>query len=92
VIATKGEERKDMATIIATEQLRHGITFQGEAYAGIPFSLYWMQFPLDEGPRLHVHLYDEIFLILEGQATFPGGESMREVKKCPAQSCTVQAW
>lgn len=68
-----------MATVIAKEQLQNGILFQGEAYGGIPISFFWMQLPPDEGPKLHFHQYDEIFLILEGQATFTVGESTLEV-------------
>jgi mannose-6-phosphate isomerase-like protein (cupin superfamily) len=68
-----------MATIIPKEQLQNGILFQGEAYGDIPLSFFWMQLPPDEGPVLHFHPYDEIFLILEGQATFTLGESTREV-------------
>ena len=68
-----------MATIIPKEQLLNGILFQGKDYGGIPISFYWMTLPPDEGPQLHLHPYDEIFLILEGQATFTVGESTIEV-------------
>jgi mannose-6-phosphate isomerase-like protein (cupin superfamily) len=68
-----------MATIIAKEQLEHGYLFQGKDYGDIPISFFWMQLPPDEGPRLHFHPYDEIFVILEGQATFTVGESTLEV-------------
>ncbi|MBO0783595.1 MAG: cupin domain-containing protein [Ktedonobacteraceae bacterium] len=67
-----------MATIIVKEQLEHGYLFQGKNYEGIPISFFWMQLPPDEGPRLHFHPYDEIFIILEGQATFTVGESTIE--------------
>jgi mannose-6-phosphate isomerase-like protein (cupin superfamily) len=68
-----------MATIIPKEQLQHGYLFQGKDYGGVPLSFFWMQLPPDEGPSLHSHPYDEIFVILEGQATFTVGESTVEV-------------
>ncbi len=69
-----------MATIIPKEQLQNGIPFQGKDYGGIPISFFWMQLPPDEGPKLHFHQYDEIFIILEGSATFIVGESSLEVE------------
>jgi mannose-6-phosphate isomerase-like protein (cupin superfamily) len=68
-----------MANIIPKEQLLNGILFQGKDYGSIPISFYWMQLPPDEGPRLHFHPYAEIFVVLEGQATFIVGESTVEV-------------
>jgi mannose-6-phosphate isomerase-like protein (cupin superfamily) len=73
------KERKRMVDIISKEQLQNGNLFQGGAYGGIPISFFWMQLPPDEGPRLHFHPYAEIFVILEGQATFTLGESTVEV-------------
>lgn len=68
-----------MATLIPKEQLQYGYLFQGKDYGDIPISFFWMQLPPDEGPRLHLHPYDEIFVILEGQATFTVGERTLEV-------------
>lgn len=69
-----------MATIIPKEHLQNGILFQGKDYGGIPISLFWMQLPPDGGPKLHYHPYDEIFIVLEGRATFTVGESTLEVE------------
>ncbi|QBD77271.1 cupin domain-containing protein [Ktedonosporobacter rubrisoli] len=69
-----------MAPIIPKEQLQNGYLFQGKDYGGVPLSFFWMQLPPDEGPKLHFHPYDEIFLILEGRATFTVGESSLEVE------------
>src|SRR5437016_774057 len=77
-MTTKGENT--MAAIIAKEQLEHGYLFQGKEYGGIPLSFFWMQLPPDEGPKLHFHPYDEIFVILEGRATFTLGERTSEVE------------
>lgn len=68
-----------MATIIAREQLQNGNLFQGETYGGVPISFFWMQLAPGGGPRLHVHPYEEIFVILEGHATFTLGESTVEI-------------
>ncbi len=68
-----------MATIIPKEQLEHGYLFQGKDYGGIPISFFWMQLPPDQGPKLHFHAYDEIFIVLEVQATFTVGDSTLEV-------------
>jgi mannose-6-phosphate isomerase-like protein (cupin superfamily) len=45
----------------------------------VPLSFFWEQLASGMGPRLHVHPYDEIFVILEGHATFTLGESTVEV-------------
>ncbi|GHO71912.1 hypothetical protein KSC_108040 [Ktedonobacter sp. SOSP1-52] len=68
-----------MATILPKEQLQNGYLFQGKDYGGVPISFFWMQLPPDEGPTLHVHPYDEIFIVLEGHATFTLGENTVEV-------------
>ena len=69
-----------MAIILPKEQLQNGYLFQGKDYGGIPISFFWMQLQPDGGPKLHYHPYDEIFLVLEGRATFTVGESTLEVE------------
>ncbi len=66
--------KEHMATIIPREQLLNGHLFQGSAYGGVPIPFFWEQLAPGEGPRLHVHPYDEIFVIQEGHATFTLGE------------------
>lgn len=56
-----------MVNIIPREQLQNGNLFQGGAYGDIPISFFWMQLAPGMGPRLHVHPYEEIFVILEGR-------------------------
>ena len=68
-----------MGNIIPKEQLLNGNLFQGGAYGGVPISFFWMQLAPGEGPRLHVHPYEEIFVIQEGHATFTLGESTLEI-------------
>lgn len=69
-----------MATIIPKEQLQNGHLFQGGAYGGVPISFFWERLAPEMDPRLHVHPYDEIFVILEAHATFLLGESTVEVE------------
>lgn len=69
-----------MATILPKEQLENGYLFQGKDYGNIPISFFWMQLPPDGGPKLHYHPYDEIFIVLEGRATFTIGENTLEVE------------
>jgi mannose-6-phosphate isomerase-like protein (cupin superfamily) len=68
-----------MATIIPKDQLLGGNLFQGAAYGDVPISFFWVQAPPGRGPKLHVHPYVEIFVVLEGHATFTLGESTLEV-------------
>ena len=67
-----------MGYIISREQLP-GHLFQGGEHGGIPISFFWVQSSPGKGPRLHKHPYEEIFVILEGHATFTVGESTLEV-------------
>jgi len=68
-----------MAKIIPKEHLPGGNLFEGSAFEGIPISFFWVQAAPGKGPRLHKHPYEEIFVILEGHATFTLGESTLEV-------------
>ena len=67
-----------MGYIISREQLP-GHVFQGGEHGGIPISFFWVQSSPGKGPRLHKHPYEEIFVILEGHATFTVGDSTLEV-------------
>jgi len=68
-----------MATIIPREQLLNGNLFQGDAYGGVPISFFWVHTAPGKGPKLHKHPYEEIFVILEGHATFTVGDQTVEV-------------
>ena len=67
-----------MGYIISREQLP-GHLFQGGEHGGIPISFFWVQSSPGKGPRLHKHPYEEIFVILEGHATFIVGGHTIEV-------------
>ncbi len=60
-----------MADIIPKEQLLNGNLFQGSDYGGVPISFFWVQASPGKGPRLHVHPYEEIFVIQEGTPPLP---------------------
>ena len=60
-------------TILRRDELRHdGITydFEGQQYDNTDVSFIWVDMPPGEGVRLHQHAYKEIFIILEGSATY----------------------
>ena len=67
-----------MGYIISREQLP-GHLFQGGEHGGVPISFFWVQASPGKGPRLHKHPYEEIFVILEGHATFTVGDHTIEV-------------
>jgi Mannose-6-phosphate isomerase len=53
--------------------------FQGGEHGGIPFSFFWMFTSPGGGPGLHIHPYEEVFVMQQGQATFTIGDAMLEV-------------
>ena len=69
-----------MEHIIPREHLDPGHLFQGKQYGDIPISFFWVQAQPGQGPRLHVHPYEEIFIVQEGRATFTLGDPTREVE------------
>jgi mannose-6-phosphate isomerase-like protein (cupin superfamily) len=73
------ERKKNVVYVISREQLPDHL-FQGKEYGDIPISFFWVQSSPGGGPRLHKHPYEEIFVILEGQATFTVDENTIEVE------------
>jgi mannose-6-phosphate isomerase-like protein (cupin superfamily) len=53
--------------------------FQGRHYGDTPVSFIIVEAQPGEGPKLHSHPYDEIFIVQEGQATYTVGEQTIEV-------------
>ena len=51
---------------------------EGDDYGAIGASVIVVDAPPGSGPRLHKHPYTEIFVLLEGQATFTAGEDVIE--------------
>jgi mannose-6-phosphate isomerase-like protein (cupin superfamily) len=48
--------------------------FNGRQHGNTSVSFIHVELPSGEGPLLHRHAYDEIFVLLEGSATFTVGE------------------
>ena len=67
-----------MEYVISREQLPDHL-FQGGEHGDVPISFFWVQAPPGGGPKLHKHPYTEIFVVLEGRATFIVGDHTIEV-------------
>lgn len=64
------------ATVLNKDDLaRDGNTreFQGYLHGDAGLSFLWVDLLPGGGPRLHKHPYEEVFIILEGHATFTVG-------------------
>jgi mannose-6-phosphate isomerase-like protein (cupin superfamily) len=61
---------------------------QGKDYGGATVSLIFVDIDPGEGPRLHRHPYEEIFILLEGTATFSVGTDTVEAR--PGQIVIVR--
>ena len=51
---------------------------EGDAYGAIGASVIVVDAPPGNGPRLHKHPYAEVFVLLEGRATFTAGDDVIE--------------
>lgn len=79
----KAEETKMNYTLLKKDELHHyGNTyeFQGYEHGETKISFIWVDLPPGEGPRLHKHPYEEVFIVQEGEATFTIGSTTLEVK------------
>lgn len=47
--------------------------FQGYLHGDTNLSFIWVDLPPGGGPKLHKHPYEEVFIVLEGRATFTVG-------------------
>jgi quercetin dioxygenase-like cupin family protein len=61
-----------------TDLLQSAMAYEleGDDYGAIGASVIVVDAPPGSGPKLHKHPYAEIFVLLEGQATFTAGEDM----------------
>lgn len=69
------------ARLLERTDLAHGemsYEFQGYDYGEIGASVIVVDAPPGSGPKLHKHPYAEIFVLLEGQATFTAGDDVIE--------------
>src|SRR5260370_9689872 len=77
------EETKVNYFIVNREQLsRDGNTYelQGYQYGSTTISLILVDVPPGEGPKLHVHPYEEVLVIQEGCATYTIRSTTLEAK------------
>jgi quercetin dioxygenase-like cupin family protein len=68
--------------ILRFDQLRNAnntVEFQGGDYGGANVSFFHGDAPPGRGPSLHRHDYAEVFIVLEGHATFRGPDGEVEV-------------
>lgn len=71
-----------MTTIIPKEKIQINETayrFQGIEHGDVPVSFFWVKTLPGRGPSLHVHPYQEVFVLQEGKATFVLGDTSMEV-------------
>ena len=54
--------------------------FQGYLHGDTGLSFIWVDLPPGGGPRLHKHPYAEVFIVLEGHATFTLGSASMEAR------------
>lgn len=70
-------------TILRKEELnRYGDTyeFQGYQHGDANVSFIWVDMAPGEGPRLHKHPYEEVFIVQQGQVTFTVDSTTLEAK------------
>jgi mannose-6-phosphate isomerase-like protein (cupin superfamily) len=53
---------------------------QGYLFGGAHVCLIFVEMEPGDGPRLHRHAYEEVFIVLEGQATFTAGSDTIEAR------------
>ena len=73
--------KDELPRVIAKEELPYGTIahrFEGYRYGGVDASFFLVDSPPGGGSRLHTHPYEEIFVTLEGEATFTVGDATIE--------------
>jgi mannose-6-phosphate isomerase-like protein (cupin superfamily) len=63
-----------MATILNLDDLPDGGDFEGYLHGEIPATFIWVHMKPGDGPRLHLHPYPEIFIVIEGEARYTVGD------------------
>ena len=77
------------AYVINREQLAVRGELQGFEHGDTGISLIFVDAEPGGGPALHRHDYDEVFVVLEGEATMTAGD--REIKAGPGDVVVVPA-
>ncbi|MDH0613519.1 MULTISPECIES: cupin domain-containing protein [unclassified Agrobacterium] len=55
--------------------------FQGRAFGTNVSVMFYTTDEIGRGPRLHKHLYDEVFIVRQGRALFTVGEQQFEARE-----------
>jgi mannose-6-phosphate isomerase-like protein (cupin superfamily) len=74
--------KEQLPRVMAKEELPFGgiaHKFEGHRYGDVNVSFFLVDSPPGGGAVLHTHPYEEVFLTLEGQATFTVGDATIEV-------------
>ena len=74
--------KEELPHVIAKEELPFGgisHKFEGYRYGDVNVSFFLVESPPGGGAVLHTHPYEEVFLTLEGEATFTVGDATIEV-------------
>jgi quercetin dioxygenase-like cupin family protein len=69
--------KEELPYVIDREELPHGKIahrFEGHRYGDVNASFFLVDSPPGKGALLHFHPYEEIFITLEGEATFTVGD------------------
>jgi mannose-6-phosphate isomerase-like protein (cupin superfamily) len=74
--------KEELPHVVAKEELPYGTIayrFEGHRYGDVDVSFFLVDSPPGGGAVLHTHPYEEVFLTLEGEATFTVGDATIEV-------------
>ena len=75
--------KHELPHVISTQELPFGgiaHRFEGYRFGDVNASFFLVESPPGEGARLHFHPYEEIFITLEGEATFTVGDATIEAR------------
>jgi mannose-6-phosphate isomerase-like protein (cupin superfamily) len=79
---TRKIAKDDLPHVVAKEELPYGAIahrFEGYRYGDVNVSFFLVDSPPEGGAVLHTHPYEEVFVTLEGEATFTVGEDTIKV-------------
>jgi mannose-6-phosphate isomerase-like protein (cupin superfamily) len=77
-------DEKPIVTMLSWQELvssELGWEFEGTKIGNAGISFLIIEAPSGQGPKLHAHPYEEIFIILAGQATFTVGHETIKVEE-----------
>src|SRR3982074_987900 len=73
------EMKTDEYLVVERDQLADS-ELQGYQFGGANVCLIFVDLEPGDGPKLHRHPYEEVFIILEGQARFTAGSATGEAR------------